>query len=162
MSQSSLRLSDLPQYLGKVIVVQEDTSQDPDTDDDFKEYEGKVVRADESGLVLETRHGTRIIRANRILDADVSIKSTVRRLVRRWLREPTPATVRQHLLDRHGMPFDLISAKEMDNEAYYHMHQGINHAGLGHRHGEKPKRGQLQLHNGEEVEEVESTDDSDE
>lgn len=136
-----LKLSDLPQYLGRTIVVQEDLIGFADVDDDFREHEGKVVRADERGLVLETRHGTVIIDASRILDCDVTLRSSVRRLMRRWLRDATPAIVRQHLLDRHGMPYDLVSAKAMDNEAFFEMHQRIDHSGLGHQHGEKPQRG---------------------
>lgn len=60
------------------------------------------------------------------------------RLTRRWIAGISAVNVRQHLLDRHGMPFPLI--KDMNDEQAHAAHAAINHQDLGHAHGEKPQR----------------------
>lgn len=149
-----MKAEDLPSFEGKRVIVTEDITH-LGTDEDFREVEGTVGRADKTGLVLQTaREGVVIIPANRILDVDIKVTN---RLQRRWLREATPSTVRQHLLDRHGMPFDLVAAPGLDPKAYLEMHSKIDHSNLGHQHGTKPpsSRGRKKLVTGEEVEEVE-------
>lgn len=148
-----MKATDLPSYEGKRVIVQEDITH-LKTDEDFREVEGMVHRADASGLVVRTGGGVVIIPASRILDVDIKISS---RLQRRWLKVPTITVVRQHLLDRHGFPFDLVATPGVDHKVYLEMHTKIDHANLGHNHGEKPAstRGRKKLATGEEVEEVE-------
>lgn len=148
-----MRAEDLPSYEGKRVIVQEDITH-LQGDEDFREVEGTVGRADATGLVLSTREGVVIIPSSRILDVDLRV---ITRLQRRWLREAGLSTVRQHLLDRHGFPFDLVAAQGMEPKTYLQTHANIDHSNLGHQHGTKPPstRGRKKLVTGEEVEEVE-------
>lgn len=66
------------------------------------------------------------------------ISNTPVRLTRRWIQGTSAMNVRQHLLDRHGMPFSFIKA--MDDTQAFEAHDKINHSDLGHAHGEKPQR----------------------
>lgn len=138
-----MKALDLPSFTGRRVIVQVDTINNPaypDAEDTYIELEGKVVRADENGMVLDTKQKSEIVPVKFILDIDPVTRPPSRRLVRRWLREQTEAGVRQHLVDRHGYPFDLVSAKAMTADALLKMHNGINHSNLGHQHGVKPTR----------------------
>lgn len=148
-----MKATDLPTFEGKRVIVTQDITHLSD-DEDFREVKGMVHKADTAGLVLRTNGGVVIIPASQVLDVDIELIS---RLQRRWLRVPTLSVVRQHLLDRHGMPFDLVAAPGMEVKAYLAMHERIDHSNLGHQHGEKPpsNRGRKKLATGEEVEEVE-------
>jgi hypothetical protein len=147
-----MKADDLITFEGKRVIVQEDITH-LGSDEDFREVEGTVGKADATGLVLQTSKGVTIIPVARILDVEVKLPN---RLQRRWLREAGASTVRQHLLDRHGMPFDLIAAQGVDHKLYLEMHSKIDHGNLGHQHGVRPPstRGRKKLSTGEEVEEV--------
>jgi hypothetical protein len=126
--------SELPNLIGKVLVVQVTVvGQD---DEDYREVRGKCLVANDAGLVIQTRSRSEMIKMAEVIDVDVEPK--VKRLTHRWLGEIDDDAVRQHLLDRHGMPYDLI--KSLDERTAVGLHDKINHAQLGHRHEEKPHR----------------------
>lgn len=131
-----IKASDLPGLLDKRVIVQEDTAGR--AEDDFREVEGRVVAATETGLVIQTRSSVVIVDAKYILDVDIIVKTTPKRLVKRWIRDTDADSVKQHLLDRHGMPFDLVSAPGIDPSRLLEMHSKIDHGNLGHGHGDKP------------------------
>lgn len=129
-----IKTSELPDLVGKVLVVQVEV-KDSD-DEDFQEIRGKCLIANTKGLVIQTRSRSEMLALEDIIDLEVEPR--VRRLTRRWIGETEPDGVRQHLLDRHGMPFDtvrLLSASDAST-----IHNKINHVLLGHEHGIKPHR----------------------
>jgi len=128
-----IKVNELPNLVGKFLVVQVEVDSD---DEDFREVEGKCLVATSSGLVVQTKSKSELLEMGRVIDIDVI--ELVRRLSVRWLDHVSPAAVRQHLLDRHGLRFDLL--KVMDVETAVKLHDGIDHTALGHRHGEKEKR----------------------
>lgn len=135
----SIKASDLPRFKDRRVIVQEDlTGRTADAGDDYREVEGKVVAATEDGLAIQTRTSVVMIQAKHILDVEELTRTIPRRLVRRWIRDATPESVKQHLLDRHGLPFALIQPKEMTAEMLIIMHNKIDHSKLGHNHGDKP------------------------
>lgn len=69
---------------------------------------------------------------------DIDLEPKVRRLARRWIGTIGIEVVRQHLLDRHGYPFDLV--KNMDAKVAGQVHDALSHERLGHQHGERPPR----------------------
>lgn len=126
--------SELPNLIGKILVVQV-TVVGVD-DEDYREVRGKCLVANAAGLVIQTRSRSEMVNMADVIDVDIEPK--MKRLTRRWLGEIEDDAVRQHLLDRHGMPFDLI--KSMDVHMAVALHDKINHQPLGHRHEDKPLR----------------------
>lgn len=133
-----VKASQLPGFLGRRVIVQEDLAGRGDAGDDFREVEGKVTSATEAGLVIQTRRSVEIIEAKHILDVEELTRSTLRRLVRRWIKHPSADAIKQHLVDRHGYPWDLVAAKEISAEVLMSRHAKMDHSNLGHNHGDKP------------------------
>lgn len=132
-----IKAAELPLFKDKKVVVQEDLTG-RSQDEDYREVEGRVIEATVKGLVVQTRTGVVIIMTQHILDVEEVKKNPTKRLVKRWIRESTLESVKQHLLDRHGWPFDLVSEKAMPTDMLLHRHDLIDHSNLGHGHGDKP------------------------
>lgn len=123
------RLSDLPNLVGKQVTVELETDGDLPL-----EVTGQLLAVDIAiGIVVENRDGTVIIKLPEIKDVSVALPRT--KLVRRMLRWMPPRQVKQHVLDRHGMPWDIIRA--MSHQGVHDMHALIDHSNLGHRHQPK-------------------------
>lgn len=135
---SGIKASQLPNFLGRTVIVQEDLTGRGDPGDDYREVQGKVTSATTAGLVIQTRRSVEIIEAQHILDVEELTRSTVRRLVRRWIKHPNAESIKQHLVDRHGFPWDLVAAKEISADMLLAKHEKMDHSNLGHNHGEKP------------------------
>lgn len=106
---------------------------------DRGDIEGYVVKANVGAVVLKSGNRTEIYERSEILDFEVVDKSKPKKVMVRYIAEPTHDKIRQHLADRHAVPVDLIPKSP---EEAMEMHSKINHdqRNLGHRHGEKPKR----------------------
>lgn len=130
----AIKTSDLPDLVGKSIIVQVEIIGSDD--EDYREVRGKCVAANEGGVVVQTRSTAEIIKLSHIIDIDIELKS--RRLVRRWIDPIDPEGIRQHLIDRHGMIFDMVRGIDVPNSVL--MHAAVNHVILGHEHGPKPAR----------------------
>lgn len=92
--------------------------------------EGKILRVGAPGIVLESRLKTEIIPLDRIIDCYPFVPP--RKVVRRKVRFMPEHQSRQHLLDRHGMLWDLI--KFTTDTTAWSMHNLIDHTNLGHQH----------------------------
>lgn len=134
MSAGSIDPNRILDLTDKRVVVQ----VKDDMGDGVREIEGKVLASDRTGLVIQTRSGTSIINTSEIEDIEVIVPNMQRRLIKRWIQEIEPGSVRQHLVDRHGMPFDLINALPDGNAVQ--VHNQLPHGNLGHDHGNKPSR----------------------
>ncbi len=125
------KLSDLPGLVGKQVTVE---LEDGDLGDLPMEVTGKMLAADpKEGCVVETKDGTIILSLSEIRDVNIAQPRT--KVVRRMLRWIPERQVKQHVLDRHGMPWDIIRA--MSHRGVHLMHDAIDHSNLGHRHQEE-------------------------
>lgn len=96
------------------------------------DIEGTVLAAEQTGVVLQTTKGVEIFELAQIYEA-VSVAPT-RKLVRRKLSALPDSQARQHLIDRHGMPVDLV--RSLTAEQAGNVHRQVNHSNLGHMHTE--------------------------
>lgn len=119
--------SDLPGLVGKVLVVQVVVDSD---DEDYREITGRCLVAAATGLVIQTKSRSEIINMDDVID--IILEQKARRLSRRKLGVIPDDAVRQHLLDRHGMPLDLV--KKLDVAAAVEIHSKVDHSKLGHVH----------------------------
>lgn len=103
------------------------------------DVEGHVTKANDGAVVLKSGNRIEIYERSEILDFEVVDKSKPKKVVVRYIAEPTADKIRQHLADRHAVPVDLIPKTA---EEAMEMHSKIDHEkrALAHRHGEKPKR----------------------
>jgi hypothetical protein len=92
--------------------------------------EGKLLRAGAQGVVFESRGKTVIVPLGSVIDLYEFTQP--RKVVRRKVQHLLQRRARQHLLDRHGIPWDLV--KFTTDQTAFDMHQQINHANLGHQH----------------------------
>lgn len=104
-----------------------------DGDASVSQIHGKLIKADYHGLVIQERTQTSIVALDIVLDAYRADKQG--KIVRRKVRYMIAQQVRQHLLDRHGLAFDLIKALSPSNAKK--LHDNIDHFNLGHRHRER-------------------------
>lgn len=130
-----IKTSDLPDLVGQVLAVQVNVVGSDD--EDFREVSGKCIATSPAGIVIQTKQRSEIIKIADIIDLDIVPKT--RRLLVRYVGELEEIAVRQHLLDRHGVPFALV--KNMEAKIAAAMHDKIDHSQLGHRHEDKPRRG---------------------
>jgi hypothetical protein len=92
--------------------------------------DGMLLRAGPQGIVFESKGKTEIIPLVAIID--LYPFTAPRKVVRRKVQQLLQRRARQHLLDRHGIPWDLI--KFTTEATAFVMHQKIDHTNLGHQH----------------------------
>ncbi len=128
--------SDVKVMVGVNVVIQIDRV-DPTTNQDFTVLEGRILRVEDSEFAIQTQAKTMIIPLAELLEIERK-EGQRRTLTLRYLRKMESSEIRQHLLDRHGVPYDLVAA--LDEEAGMEYHNRIQHALLGHRHEPSPSR----------------------
>jgi hypothetical protein len=124
-----IKMSDLPKLVGTRVVVEVSAGGDSWT------HEGEVIAAKATDLAIKTKTDTVIIDMNFV--DDIRPADPIVKVVRRKVRPVVLAQVKQHLLDRHGYPWDLVRAATPS--LAMQMHDNINHDQLGHRHREDAK-----------------------
>ena len=130
-----VKTSDLPLLVGEQVIVEMHSSGG---DGDTIELEGLLQAADlQAGLVLQTREGSIIIPAIDLVD--VYKASAPKKIVRRRIRYIPEPQAKQHLLDRHGMEWDLI--KMLSPKRAHDVHNAFSHNNLGHRHQPRETEG---------------------
>lgn len=98
------------------------------------ELQGRLIEADrENGLVVETKVGTMIVPMTDVLAVEKATPPG--KIVRRTIRPIPLSQVKQHLLDRHGLGWDIVKA--MTAKSCLDLHNKIDHSNLGHRHRAK-------------------------
>lgn len=127
----SLKLSDLPNLVDKRVVIEMQGLSDG-----TYEIEGMVCAVNSTGLVLAVKGDTIILQTVDIVD--INEADAPRPIVRRKVRHIPARQARQHLLDRHGVPLDLI--RGTSPKTAYVLHQATDHSNLGHMH-EAPEEG---------------------
>lgn len=115
-----IRTKDLPGLVGKRILIETD----------YVTTEGEVLAATSDAIVLRTGAGTSVVELVRVID--ISLADPATKIVRRKVRPATIQLVRQHLLDRHGMQWDLM--KLTRPSAALALHNLTDHSNLGHQH----------------------------
>jgi hypothetical protein len=115
-----IRTKDLPGLVGKQVVVETD----------YATIEGEVLATTSDAIVLRTKAGTSVVELSRMIDIRLADPAT--KIVRRKIRPATIQLVRQHLLDRHGMQWDLM--KLTSPSSALALHELTDHTNLGHQH----------------------------
>jgi hypothetical protein len=92
--------------------------------------EGMLLKAGAQGIVFESKGKTEIIPLWAIID--LYAFTAPRKVVRRKVQALLSKRARQHLLDRHGILWDLI--KFTTEATAFAMHERIDHSNLGHQH----------------------------
>ena len=133
---TSMKAEDLAGFVGKIVVVQVDVKPISDDDDTFREVTGKCMAATLDGLVIQQKSTVELIKMMDILDVEVVTLKRTTRLVRRYVEVVTDSTARQHLLDRHGLPFEVVRSLTPTDGVMFHS--AVKHDALGHGHGAKP------------------------
>lgn len=120
-----VRMSELPALVGERVAMRISGHYG------HMDVEGEVVTASQSGLVLLSKsEGTMIIGIDEIDELHKTVSPG--KIVRRKIRHIPETQARQHLLDRHGVPWDLVRGMTPRNA--FRMHEGIDHSNLGHKH----------------------------
>lgn len=118
----------LAEFSGKQVIlhlIQDDNS--------IVELEGKVEDASEVGMAFKEK-GKRdvdLVLPEKIEEIALAPEKP-KKIVQKKLKPVTETNVRQHLVDRHGMP--RSQANEMADDDALKLHDGIDHADLGHKH----------------------------
>jgi hypothetical protein len=100
--------------------------------DDHEVVQGRVEAISDLAIIIRTRGGSEVITNSWILDAPSIVPPRKNsRVIVRKLR-PLETTVRQHLVDRHGLAVDLTNSLTEGQAITYH--DRIDHSNLGHRH----------------------------
>ena len=99
------------------------------------DFQGKLISYSNNGLALEETDGVIVIDLSSIVD--IHEVSPITKIVRRVLRIIPPSQARQHLVDRHAVPWSLV--KIMTPETAHEIHAKMVHTDLGHRHREEDK-----------------------
>lgn len=128
LERTDIRLAELE---GKDVIVL--------LDNERGDVEGRVIKANSFAIVVKSGSKTNIYEQREILDVEIVDKTKPKKVLVRWIAEPTADKIRQHLADRHAIPVDLIP---VDPEQALELHSKIDHnqRNLGHRHGDKPRR----------------------
>lgn len=92
--------------------------------------DGILKAVGEAGIVFESKGRTEIIPWPHVVD--IYAFTPPRKVVRRKVQHLLTRRSRQHLLDRHGMLWDLI--KFISEKTAFQMHERIDHSNLGHQH----------------------------
>lgn len=102
--------------------------------DDHDTVTGRIETISDTAVIIRTRAGSEVVTNARIVDLPVVLPPRRNsKVIVRTLR-PLETTVRQHLVDRHGLVVDLANALTEDQAVAYHNR--IDHGNLGHRHEE--------------------------
>ena len=91
---------------------------------------GELLAFSDTGLVVRTKDGVKIIDLMTIVD--VTEAAPNRKIIRRKVRYIPAHQARQHLLDRHNLPWSIV--REMTAETAHRYHERVDHEDLGHRH----------------------------
>lgn len=134
--------STFKEYEGKSVILHRQTG------DGLEELEGKIEAASEGGIAFKEkgRRDPILILPTEVEELDFA-PETPKKITQKTLKAVTENTVRQHLVDRHGMT--RPEANKINDEEAWEIHEKIDHKDLGHKHEV------------EEVEDDEVADDED-
>lgn len=133
----SIRLADLSEYRGRFVQVEYDTTN-KGGDESSRTITGKLAGVGPTAIVVQGRYEVLMIQTSDLLEIDEVLRHTSRdALTIRKIARTTLESVRQHLLDRHGM--QASSVRGMTDEQASEVHGALVHDDLGHVHGPTEK-----------------------
>lgn len=96
--------------------------------------QGRVIDGNRLGLIFKRRsqRAQGLIEAEDVLDISDVQTARLQAIGKKHLKTVTAASVRRHLVDFHGMKLSAIEG--LGPEAAMRLHDGIDHADLGHDH----------------------------
>lgn len=123
------------------------------------EWEGTVIAASPIAILVKPRGAmlAELIQAESIIELDVLANPNAKLILRR-LRILKPHEVRQHLIDRHGMNFEVVES--MNDIEAFEYHNSIDHSGLGHMHEDKKQTARAKSIAEQAIEAIEDDEDS--
>lgn len=119
------KMSELKGLLNTIVLVE---VRSPDGE--INKSDGTLLGIDVQGIVFESKGKVSIIPLEAVID--INPFTAPRKVVRRKVQAVLERRARQHLLDRHGLLWDLI--KFVSEKTAYIMHDKIDHSNLGHQH----------------------------
>jgi hypothetical protein len=119
---------ELNKFLDKKVVlhtINEDKS--------IEEREGKVEAASAHGIAFKEKGKSSVDLYEVAQIEEIQAAPEAPKKIRQKKLKPVEeGQVRQHLVDRHGMP--VSKANELDEKAATELHDRIDHSDLGHKH----------------------------
>lgn len=124
----SVNAEELKRYLNKKV-----TLHTIEAGGSIKEREGKVDAASEFGVAFKEKGKASVDLYEVAQIEEISAApETPKKIRQKKLKPIEDGQVRQHLVDRHGMP--VSKANELDEKQATELHDRIDHSDLGHRH----------------------------
>ncbi len=123
-----MKLSELGDMVGKDVSIERYDPSEPMKASTH--LTGELLAFGAGGLVVRTKDGVEIIETLSVVDVVEAAPN--RKIIRRKVRYIPTHQARQHLLDRHNIPWSLV--REMTPETAHKLHERIDHHDLGHRH----------------------------
>jgi hypothetical protein len=124
----TVKAEDLQQLLNKRVTLH--TLND---DGSATEREGKVEAASAAGIAFKEKGKSSVdlYEIHQIYEID-ALPEAPKKIRQKKLKPIEEGQVRQHLVDRHGMP--VSKANELTEAQATELHDRIDHKDLGHRH----------------------------
>lgn len=123
-------------YFGQVCRIWLST----DREDDFEpDIVGKVTNMSEQSLIIKVRGNSRTVDWSSVSRMELAYVGRQRSILVRYFADGETTSIRQHLADRHGKPVSVLN--HITEDSARDVHDNIDHTDLGHRHGDRPKRG---------------------
>ncbi len=124
----AVEAAELESFINKKVILH--TIND---DDSTTEREGKVEAASEGGIAFKEKGKSSLdLYEVKQIEEIAAAPETPKKIRQKRLDPVETGRVRQHLVDRHGMP--VSRANSMDEKAATELHDKIDHADLGHKH----------------------------
>lgn len=126
----TVKAEDLQQFLNKRVVLH---TNDPEDSSKTIEREGKVEAASIAGIAFKEKGKSSVdlYEIHQIFEID-TLPEPPKKIRQKKLKPVEEGQVRQHLVDRHGMP--VSKANELNEAQATELHDRIDHKDLGHRH----------------------------
>jgi hypothetical protein len=134
---------DFEKYHGQKVIVQRNLSEPDASGNTLVEITGKAESSNVMGVLLKPKGRTQfeLIPASEIESIEFAPEEA-KKLKQKTIAVIDYGKARQHLVDRHGVA--LSEVNDMTEEKAFEYHKGLDHADLGHVHGDKPAKDEEQ------------------
>jgi len=110
-----------------------------DSEDYEPDLTGRVINFSPQSLVVKVRGNSRSLDWSSVERIELAYVGRQRSILIRYFADGETTSIRQHLADRHGLSISVLN--RITEDAAREVHDGIDHGDLGHRHGDRPRRG---------------------
>ncbi len=133
----SVNLAEVEDLQNKRVTIQYNKT-DTDGEKTMVEAEGVLMAVSaEIGVMFRPRgHNQGLLIEVDNIESIVAVPTAPKKIKQKVLKEVDLGDVRAHLAERHGYP--LAWANQASPEQAAEAHNGLDHADLGHKHGDAP------------------------